>query len=107
MLNLNKSNSKILIAVMSKLISNKDNVLAQLDLILNKNISDKGISNIVEQATNLFIELSNIESAIESVKFTIESNANTNQFSEQIGQLKETLTKLQQNNNQETHGDNS
>jgi hypothetical protein len=107
---MNKTNP-ILTAVMSKLISDRDNVLAQLDLVLNKQISDKGVSGIVEQTTELFRKLSEAESSIETVKFTIESNANKQQFSQQIGELRETLTKLQEKNNtenpQEQNGNNN
>lgn len=47
-----KNNNPILTAVMSKLISERDNVLAQLDLILNKNSSN--VSDVVEQNNKTF-----------------------------------------------------
>ena len=102
---MNKTNP-ILTAVMSKLISDRDNVLAQLDLVLNKNASDKGTSGVVEYTVELFKKLSETETTIETVKFTIESNKNKNQLAQQIGEITTAISKLQENNNPENHGDN-
>jgi hypothetical protein len=105
---MNKVNP-ILTAVMSKLISDRDNVLAQLDLVLNKNLSDYGVSGIIEQTAQLFKKLSEIDSAIDTVKYTIENNSSS-PISEQIDKLKDTLEKMQgenNNNKQNNDGDNS
>ena len=103
-----KGNNLILNAVMSKLVSQRDDILAQLDLVLNKNISDKGISNIVEQATNLFAELSKIETTIETTTNVIENSNRPNQFAEQLSEIKNTISKIQENNNNtQNDGDNS
>lgn len=102
-------NSLILTAVTSNLTSKRDKVLVQLDLILNKNVLEKGMFNVVEHATELFIELSTIESALETVKSIIDINANP--IAEQISEITTAINKLQENNNLEnnskTHGDNS
>jgi hypothetical protein len=101
-----KQNKPILTAVMSKLISERDDVLAQLDLVLNKNISNNGVSGIVEQTSGLFKKLSEIESTIETVEFTIKSNDGQNQFIKQVGELTEAISKLQENTNTENNGNN-
>lgn len=100
-------NNLILTAVMSKLISDKDNILAQLDLILNKNTSDKCVAGVVGQTTELFIELSKIESTIETVKFVIDSNQHYNPITEQINHLATKITNLQEKDNSENHDNNS
>ena len=101
-----KKNNPILTAVMSRLVSERDNVLAQLDLVLNKNISDNGVSGIVEQASGLFKQLSEIESTLETVELTIQSNDSQNQFAKQVGELTTAISKLQENNNIENNGNN-
>lgn len=85
----------ILTAVMSKLISERDEVLAQLDLIINKNISDSGLSGIVKEATELFKKLSEVENAIETLKYSIQNNGSTN-YSEEVKRLRDTLIKMQE-----------
>ena len=100
--------NQIITAVMSRLVSQRDNVLVQLDLVLNKNISNKGVSGIVKHATELFSELSKIELTIETVTGVLSENIKKqNQFSEQVNELKKSFSELQQNNNQEEHGDNT
>lgn len=100
-----KNNNPILTAVMSKLISERDNVLAQLDLILNKNSSN--VSDVVEQTTKLFKILSDVESTIETVKFTIDSNENKNQFTEQVNELTTVMNKIQEHNTEKNGNNNS
>ena len=96
----------LLNAVMSKLISNRDNVLAQLDLILNKSIFDKDTSNIVDKTTDLFLELTNVENTIETVKGIVENNAKNEQIAEQMSQINSAIEELKKPNNQENNGNN-
>lgn len=99
-----KQNNLIITAVMSKLISDRDSVLTQLDLAINKNIFNNGTSDAVNQIAELFKNLSIIESAIETVQLTINNNTTTNKISEQIGELTETINHLQDNQNTDNHG---
>lgn len=99
-----KQNNLIITAVMSKLISDRDIVLAQLDLVINKNIFNNGTSDAVNQISELFKNLAIIESAIETVQLTINNNTTTNKISEQIGELTETINHLQDNQNTDNHG---
>jgi len=98
-----KSSNNILNAVISKLQAEKDEVIVQLDLIINKNLSDKGVSGLVDQATLMFKKLSEIDLTIETVLLTIENNK-SNQFIQQIGELSELISK--NNKNTENNGDN-
>ena len=95
----------------SKLYSQRDNVLAQLDLVLNKNISDSGVSGIVNQAVDLFTELSKIESTIETLTIIKNGNEKPDQFTKQVGEitaaLQEQFSQIKENNNLENHDNNS
>lgn len=97
--------NKILTAVLSKLISDRDNVLAQLDLIVNKNISTEGVKGIVNETAELFTKLSTLDSSIESVELTIK-NSLTNNFEAEVQRLREALVEMQEeknnNNNNKT-----
>ena len=88
----------ILTAVMSNLVSERDKILAQLDLVINKNISDSGVSGIVEETTELFKKLSNVESTIQTVNYTIHGNEEP-KYSDDVNRLVETLLKLQEQGN--------
>lgn len=100
--------SPIITAVMSELVSQRDNVLVQLDLVLNKNILNKGIlADVVEETTNLFIKLSTIESSIETVKSVIENNNKQSQINEQVSQLATAINQIQEKNNLEKNGTNT
>ena len=90
-------------AVMSELVSQRDNVLVQLDLALNKNVLHKGIlaHTNVEDIANLFKELSTIESSIETVKSIIENNNKQNQITDQVSQLTTAINQIQEKNNSE------
>lgn len=90
-----KNGNLILNATMSKLISERDDVLVQLDLTLNKNISNKGVSGIVNQSVNIFKELSQIEGTIETLRAVIESNS---LFNQQISEITDSIKNLQQKN---------
>lgn len=99
-----KQNNLIITAVMSKLVSDRDIVLTQLDLAINKNIFNNGTSDVVNQISELFKNLSIIESAIETVQLTINNNATSNKINEQIGELTDTINHLQDNQNTNNHG---
>lgn len=100
-----KKENQILNAVMSNIISKRDNVLIQLDLILNKNVFTDKTSDVVTQTTKLFKKLSTIESTLETVKSIIDRNEN--KFNEQISDITMALNKLQENNNLENHDNKS
>lgn len=102
-----KQNNLIITAVMSKLISERDIVLAQLDLAINKNVFNNNTSDVVNQIVELFKNLSTIESAIETLQLTINNNFKSNEISEQISELTDTINHLQENKNTENHGLNS
>ena len=103
------TNNLVLNAVLSKIVAQKDNILAQLDLVLNKNISDNGVAGIVDQAAKLFVDLANVENAIETAKSIIEIGQKNNTISEQVNQITSEIskiTKLQEQIKQESNGNN-
>lgn len=83
-----KSNNKILNAVVSKLASERDEVLVQLDLILNHNRSSS--DDIVRDAVDSFKNWAHIEKTLELVNSVI---ADESTPQEQVNQILEEINK--------------
>lgn len=90
---MNKSNNLILNAVLSKLQSEKDEVLAKIDLIVNKN-AVTNVNSVVTDAVDLFKELNSLESTLELVKVVIDQNNASSQMKENLSEINNLVSKL-------------
>ena len=106
-----KTGNIILEAVLSKLISERDEILAKLHLILNESKFESQVSDIIETTTNLFKKLSQVENSIESVSLVIEGNSkDESNRSKNVEEINDLIKKLQNNNTQnntQNDGNNS
>lgn len=93
---MNNSGNPLINAVVSKLASDRDAILVQLDFILNKNGSNKDSKSIVDDAVDAFKSLSTIEKTIETVTAIIQENNRSGQLKKQIDELSNALI---ENNN--------
>ena len=104
---MNKSNNLILNAVLSKLQSEKAEVLVKIDLIVNKN-NISNVNSVVDDTVNLFKELTNIEGTLELVDVVIEQNNAVTQSKEKLEEINSIISKLNESQpKEENNGNNS
>jgi len=104
---MNKSNNLILNAVLSKLQSEKAEVLVKIDLIVNKN-NISNVNSVVDDTVNLFKELNNIEGTLELVDVVIEQNNAVTQSKEKLEEINSIISKLNESQpKEENNGNNS
>ena len=104
---MNKSNNLILNAVLSKLQAEKAEVLAKIDLIVNKN-NISNVNSVVNDTTNLFKELNNLEGTLELVDVVIEQNNAVGQSKEKLEEINDMISKLNESQpKEENNGNNS
>ena len=104
---MNKSNNLILNAVLSKLQSEKAEVLVKIDLIVNKN-NISNVNSIVDDTVNLFKELNSIEGTLELVDVVIEQNNAITQSKEKLEEINSIISKLNESQpKEENNGNNS
>ena len=102
-----KSNNLILNAVLSKLQSERDEVLAKIDLIVNKE-KISNVNSVVDDAINLFKQLNNLDGTLELMDIVIEQNSDVKQAKEKIEEIGNIISKLNETQQtQENNGDNS
>jgi hypothetical protein len=99
----NKSNNPILNAVLSKLVSERDEALVIFDLIINKNMSDSGITGIVGEALSAAKKVTESEITIEWINNLVQDNNSSSKMADQIKGLQDTLN----NNNNDNNGNNT
>jgi uncharacterized coiled-coil protein SlyX len=104
---MNKSNNLILNAVLSKLQSEKAEVLVKIDLIVNKN-NISNVNSVIDDTTNLFKELNNLEGTLELVDVVIEQNNAVGQSKEKLEEINDMISKLNESQpKEENNGNNS
>ena len=95
------SNSNLILqAVVSRLISERDDALVQLDFIVNKGKINSDVKDIVSDTTDIIKQLSNIEQAIETINNIINQN---NEIAKQAELINAAMQDL---NNKETTNEN-
>jgi hypothetical protein len=105
---MNKTNNPILNATLSKLFAERDEALAQFDLIVNKNMSDTGVSGIVDQAVRVSKKISETEMAIEWISGVIQDNDNSAKSIEAVKELQDAITsKIKENENNNNNDGNN
>jgi len=104
---MNKSNNLILNAVLSKLQAEKAEVLAKIDLIVNKN-NISNVNSVVNDTTNLFKELNNLEGTLDLVEIVIEQNNAVGESKEKLEEINDMISKLNESQpKEEKNGNNS
>ena len=104
---MNKSNNLILNAVLSKLQSEKAEVLVKIDLIVNKN-NISNVNSVIDDTVNLFKELNSIEGTLELVDVVIEQNNAITQSKEKLEEINSIISKLNESQpKEENNGNNS
>jgi len=104
---MNKSNNLILNAVLSKLQSEKAEVLVKIDLIVNKN-NISNVNSVIDDTVNLFKELNSIEGTLELVDVVIEQNNAITQSKEKLEEINDMISKLNESQpKEENNGNNS
>jgi len=104
---MNKSNNLILNAVLLKLQSEKAEVLAKIDLIVNKNTTNISVNSVIDDTVGLFKELNNLEGTLDLVEVVIEQNSAVGQSKEKLEEINNMISKLNESQIKENDNDNN
>jgi len=88
-----KNTNSIITAVISKAISERDEILVRLDMLINKNNLNTDNENIVSSTLDTFKKLNEIERTIETINVVLDNNS-ANQTKQQIEDLSKALSEI-------------